>query len=94
MKSTFRKRDNLKTPFVQINSCKCIGCWECINICPNNVIDKSFLFIANTLINEQVLIYNARKCTGCFKCLHACTNDAISIYMPLDTKSKCKIVEL
>jgi len=56
MKSTFRKRDNLKTPFVQINSCKCIGCWECINICPNNVIDKSFLFIANTLINEQVLI--------------------------------------
>jgi len=94
MKSTFQKENNLETPFVQLNSYKCTACWKCINICPNNVIDKSFLFIANTLINEQVIISNASECTGCFKCLHACTNDAISIYMPLDTKSKCKIVEL
>ena len=81
MKSTFLKDDNTHTPFVLLNIYKCTACWKCINICPNKAIDKSFLFIANTLINEYVLIYDVSKCTGCLKCIQACTFDAISIYI-------------
>lgn len=79
MKSTFLKDDNTRTAFVQLNSYACIGCWECIKICPNKVIDKSLLFVADTLIHEQVLMYNASKCTGCMQCLKACSFEAIII---------------
>ncbi|MDP4238136.1 MAG: 4Fe-4S binding protein [Bacteroidota bacterium] len=80
MESTLLKDDNTHTSFVQLNVYACTACWECINMCPNKAIDKSFLFSANTLINEHVLIYNASKCTGCLNCIQACSFDAISIY--------------
>jgi len=80
MESTFLRHESLYSLFVQLNNYACTGCWKCIKVCPNKVIDKSFLFIGGTLITEHVLIYNARKCTGCFKCIQACTFDAISIY--------------
>ena len=82
MDSTFLKFNTTYTTFIQLNIYACTGCWKCIKVCPNKVIDKSFLFIANTLINEHVLIYNASKCTGCLKCIQVCTFSAISIYIP------------
>jgi len=81
MKSTFLNDENTLTPFVRLNVYKCTACWKCISICPNKAIDKSFLFIANTLINEHILIYNPDKCTGCLNCIQACKFDAICIYI-------------
>ena len=80
MKSTFIQNDNTHTAFVQLNASACTACWKCIEICPNEVIDKSFLYVANTVIHEQVLMCDASKCTGCTKCMQACKFDAISIY--------------
>jgi len=79
MKSIAHNQDNTRTAFIQLNRYACTACWKCIVACPNRVIDKSLLFIADTLIYEQVLIYDATKCTGCLKCLQACEFDAISI---------------
>lgn len=79
MKSTAHNQDNTHTAFIQLNSYACTACWKCIAACPKSIIDKSFLFIADTVINEQVLIYDTTKCTGCLKCLQACEFDAISI---------------
>ncbi|MDP4240257.1 MAG: ferredoxin family protein [Bacteroidota bacterium] len=80
MKSTFLNHEKTHTAFVQFNSQACTACWECIEACPNKVIDKSFLFIASTLIHEQVSVYDASECIGCLKCMQACEFDAISLY--------------
>ena len=80
MKSTFIKNDNTHTPYVQLDAYACTSCWECIEACPNKVIDKSFLYIGSTIIHKQVLMYNASKCTGCTKCIQACKFNAIDIY--------------
>jgi Fe-S-cluster-containing hydrogenase component 2 len=80
MKSTLIQNDNTHTTFVQLNAFACTACWKCIEACPNKVIDKSFLYVADTLVHEQVLMYDADKCTGCTKCMQACKFDAISIY--------------
>jgi len=79
MKSTAIKQQNTNTAFVQLNIYACTACWKCIEICPNHVIDKSFLFITDTLIDKRVLMYNASECNGCLKCIQACHFDAISI---------------
>ena len=80
MNSTLLKNKNTYTAFVQLDTYACSACWKCIEVCPNNVIDKSFLFILNTLIHEHVLMYNASECIGCMKCMQACKFNAISIH--------------
>jgi len=81
MESISFKRDNTFTAFVQLDTYACTACWECIKACPNNVIDKSFVFIGNTLIHEHVLMYDAAACTGCTKCMQVCKFNSISINM-------------
>ena len=80
MKSTLPDQDNTRTAFVQLNRYACTACWKCIEACPNQVIDKSSLFVADTLIYEQVLMYGASECAGCLKCMQACKFDAIGLY--------------
>jgi 2-oxoglutarate ferredoxin oxidoreductase subunit delta len=80
MKSTFLKSDDTHTAFVQLNTYDCTACWECIKVCPNKVIDKSFIYIVGTLIHEHVLMYEATDCVGCKKCLQTCEFNAISSY--------------
>jgi ferredoxin len=80
MKSTLINQDNTRTAFVRLDVYACTACRECIDVCPNKVIDQSFLFIANTLISEEVRMYDAAKCIGCLKCVQACKFDAISTY--------------
>ena len=80
MKLTYTKNENTHTAFVSLNSYACTACWKCIEACPEKVIDKSFLYVADTLVYEQVLMYDADKCTSCTKCMQACKFNAISIY--------------
>jgi len=79
MNSTLTKNKDTYTAFVRLNIETCTACWECLDVCPGNVMDKSFLYIANTLIVKHVLIYNAEKCSGCLKCIKVCKFKAISI---------------
>jgi len=80
MKPAVLNQKHTHTTFVSLNSYACAACWKCIEVCPNDVIDKSFLFIADTLIHQQVLMYDATKCTGCKLCVESCPFDAISFY--------------
>ena len=79
MMSTLLKNDSTHTAFVQLDIEACTACWKCIDGCPEKVIDKSFLYIADTLINKHVLMFNASVCTGCLKCIDSCKFEAISL---------------
>ena len=79
MISTLLKNNTTTTAFVQLNIEECTACWKCIDACPEKVIDKSFLYIADTLINKHVLMFNASECTGCLKCIDSCKFEAISL---------------
>lgn len=79
MKTAVLNQKYTHTAFVSLNSYACTACWKCIEVCPNDVIDKSFLFIADTLIHQQVLMYDATKCTGCKLCVESCSFYAISL---------------
>ena len=79
MKSTSTQKENTQTAFVHLNSYACTACWKCIDACPEKVIDKSFLYAGETVIHEQVLLYNANACTGCMQCIQACQFDAINV---------------
>jgi len=41
---------------------RCIGCGQCIKVCPNNAIS----------IEDGVITTDAEKCTQCYKCVDAC----------------------
>ena len=82
MKSTLFKHDDTYTAFVRLNIETCTACWKCIDTCPNKVMDKSYLYIAGSLILTHVLMYDANDCSGCLKCIKACKFNAISIMKP------------
>ena len=79
MNSTLIKKEGTLTAFVRLNINTCTACWECIDSCPDKVMDKSFLYIANSLILKHVFMYKADECSGCMNCINACKFNAISI---------------
>ena len=51
---------------------RCTACWECVDVCPENVLVRTgFLF------HKHILIGNSDACTGCLKCFHACNHKTI-----------------
>jgi len=79
MKSTILKNNGTVTAFVRLNIQACTACWECLETCPCNVMDKSFLYLSDTLLLKHVLMYDASECSGCLECIKACKFDALSI---------------
>ena len=77
--TTLLNNDSTHTAYVQLDIEACTACWKCIDACPKKVIDKSFLYIADTLINKHVLMFNASECRGCLKCIDSCKFEAISL---------------
>lgn len=53
------------------HSKKCIGCYECISICPEEAI--------NILDNQAITIHRA-KCTKCGECVKNCCSNALNFY--------------
>lgn len=49
---------------------KCIGCGECINVCPNEA----------HFIKNSTHIYDREKCSLCGKCTAVCLGDALTFY--------------
>ncbi|MBR2376439.1 MAG: glycyl-radical enzyme activating protein [Clostridia bacterium] len=49
---------------------KCINCFECVKICPNNA----------HIINNGIHEYVAKNCINCGKCEEICLGNAIKIY--------------
>lgn len=54
----------------EVDNDKCIGCGECIDVCPSDVYEMQ---------NEKSVPVNADECIGCEACIEACEQDAITL---------------
>lgn len=55
---------------VIVDEDKCIGCSECVDVCPTEVYE---------LQNEKAVPVNEDECLGCESCIEVCEQDAITI---------------
>jgi NAD-dependent dihydropyrimidine dehydrogenase PreA subunit len=54
----------------EVDAEKCIGCEECVEVCPVDVYE----------IQEQKSVpVNGEECIGCESCIEVCEQDAITI---------------
>jgi NAD-dependent dihydropyrimidine dehydrogenase PreA subunit len=49
---------------------KCIGCGECVEICPVDVFE---------IQKEKAVPVNAEECLGCESCVESCEQGAITV---------------
>ncbi|MDR2406224.1 MAG: 4Fe-4S binding protein [Deltaproteobacteria bacterium] len=52
---------------------KCVGCGNCVEICPGNILE---------LVNKKVINPRPADCWGCAACLKSCPQVALSLYLP------------
>ena len=55
---------------VEVDSEKCVGCGECVEICPVDVFD---------LQDEKSVPVNEEECLGCESCVEVCEEEAITV---------------
>jgi NAD-dependent dihydropyrimidine dehydrogenase PreA subunit len=55
---------------VEVHEEKCIGCEECVDVCPVDVFEMK---------DEKSVPVNAEECIGCESCMEVCEQDAITI---------------
>jgi len=55
---------------VTVDNDKCIGCGECVDICPVEVYE---------LQDEKSVPVNAEECVGCESCIEVCEQEAIAV---------------
>ncbi|MBW2005829.1 MAG: 4Fe-4S dicluster domain-containing protein [Deltaproteobacteria bacterium] len=55
---------------IEVDEEKCIGCNECVDICPVDVYE---------LQNEKSVPVHAEECIGCESCIEACEQEAITV---------------
>jgi NAD-dependent dihydropyrimidine dehydrogenase PreA subunit len=55
---------------VTVDNEKCIGCGECVDICPEEVYE---------MLDEKSAPVNAEECVGCESCIEVCEQEAITV---------------
>ena len=55
---------------VKVDAEMCIGCGECVDICPEDVYE---------LQDEKSVVVNPEDCAGCESCLEVCEQEAITL---------------
>ncbi len=55
---------------IDVNTEECIGCGECVDICPVDVYE---------LQDQKSVAVNEEECVGCESCVEVCDEDAIKI---------------
>ena len=53
-----------------VDADKCIGCGECVEVCPVEVYE---------LEDEKSVAVNADECLGCESCVEVCEQGAITV---------------
>ena len=54
----------------EVDSEKCIGCEECVEVCPVDVYE---------IQKEKSVPVNGEECIGCESCIEVCEQDAITV---------------
>ena len=54
----------------EVNTEKCVGCGECVEVCPVDVYE---------IQDDKSVPVNADECIGCESCVDACEYDAITV---------------
>jgi NAD-dependent dihydropyrimidine dehydrogenase PreA subunit len=54
----------------EVDEDKCVGCGECVDICPVGVLE---------LQDEKAVPVNAEECIGCESCVEVCEQGAITV---------------
>ena len=71
------------TKYIHLLPRRCQGCWECVEVCPEEVLVKM-----DRKRHVHVHIKNPEACTGCKKCVRACEYAAIEYTnVPRSSKS-------
>ncbi|MCD6262614.1 MAG: 4Fe-4S binding protein [Deltaproteobacteria bacterium] len=55
---------------VVVDQDKCIGCGECVDVCPADVYE---------IQDEKSVPVNMEECLGCESCIEVCEQEAITI---------------
>jgi len=53
-----------------VNESKCVGCEECVDVCPVEVFE---------MIDGKSNPVNAEECLGCESCVEVCEEKAITV---------------
>lgn len=59
--------------FIQLDPGKCVACWKCVDVCPNQALGKVII-----LWHKHVILNNPNNCSGCRKCIEICSHGVIS----------------
>ena len=54
----------------EVNREECVGCGECIDVCPVEVYE---------LQQEKSVVVNEDECLGCESCVEVCESGAITV---------------
>ncbi|RLB40775.1 MAG: ferredoxin [Deltaproteobacteria bacterium] len=54
----------------EVDADKCIGCGECVEVCPVDVYEMQ---------DEKSVPVNAEECLGCESCVEVCESNAITV---------------
>jgi NAD-dependent dihydropyrimidine dehydrogenase PreA subunit len=55
---------------IQVDQEKCIGCRECVDICPVDVYEMQ---------DEKSVPVSEEECIGCESCVEVCEQEAITV---------------
>ncbi len=69
----FKPGGSHSTPYIQLDTHKCVGCFKCVEVCPKDVIGK-----VHILWHKHAIIRQPEKCIGCYKCVKVCEVSAIT----------------
>jgi NAD-dependent dihydropyrimidine dehydrogenase PreA subunit len=55
---------------ITIDEEKCIGCGECVDVCPAEVLEMQ---------DDKAVVVNEDECLECESCVETCEQDAITL---------------
>lgn len=61
---------------IRIEARRCIGCWECTDMCPQSAGTEYPVYARGDRIPSVV---NPDSCLGCLTCVFACRSEAITV---------------
>jgi 2-oxoglutarate ferredoxin oxidoreductase subunit delta len=72
------------TKFISLDTRRCEACWDCIEVCPKQVLGK-----IDMIWHRHTIIQDAEACNGCKKCVRGCETGALEyIFVPQSVNAK------